>query len=184
MSFGLISYRIDADDRIVAVNEAWDEFARANDGEKATSGAVLGRPLWAFIADTTIHDIYRRLVKIARDGRPSRFRYRCDSPAERRVFHMSIVSAEAGQVVFTSQLETSTPRPPIPLLAAGRRRSEILVRICSWCHRVAWPGEPWHTLEDSAERLQLLEPNEMPGTTHGICDDCCAKIFQLIRERP
>lgn len=181
MSASSLSYRIDAEGRIQHVGERWDDFALANDGAHATAARVLGRPLWTFIVDATIQDLYSRLIKIARQGRPSEFRYRCDAPRVRRVFQMRIAAAE-GDVTFTSTLESAVVQQrPTLLLAALPRQTDVLVRICSWCHCVAWPGESWVPLEDSVERVQLLESHQVPGLTHGICESCAAGMLRVIR---
>jgi PAS domain-containing protein len=173
-----IVYLIDAEDRIVRVNPAWDEFARANDSPALLGRHMLGRALWDFIADRTIREIYRRLLLRVRDGRPMRYRYRCDSPRHRRVFEMQLKAMPDGGVEFTSTLETEEARPAvISLLDANAPRSTELVRMCSWCHGVRWAGESWVPLEAAVERLHLREVHAMPSLTHGICEPCAKKTF-------
>ena len=49
-----VTYRIDAEGKIVYVNAQWDIFAQQNDGEAALSARVLGRPLASFQSDSTV----------------------------------------------------------------------------------------------------------------------------------
>jgi hypothetical protein len=44
-------YHLNARDEISSVNEEWQSFARANEGEHLLAGPILGRVLWDFIED-------------------------------------------------------------------------------------------------------------------------------------
>ncbi len=174
-----IVYRIDAADRLVQVNETWHEFARENNGASISPERILGASLWSFIADDTVHDIYHRLVQLARAGHVSAFNYRCDAPGWRRVFRMSMAGLPENHVQFTSELISQTPRPPIRLLDAHQPRDERLVRVCSWCHRVSFKGDPWLPLEKGVETYRLLAGDTLPRLTHGICPACAEHYFQM-----
>lgn len=50
---------IDARDRLVRVNEAWDVFARENDAPDLAADRVVGQPIWARIADDGTRHVYR-----------------------------------------------------------------------------------------------------------------------------
>jgi hypothetical protein len=178
-----ISYQINASDRLIQMNEGWSEYARVNDGEQVMPEMVLGEPLWNFISDSTIHDIYRRLVLIARQGRSSSFRYRCDAPRFKRTFQMKISATEQGNVEFESTLLSEEERPAIPLLMVRTRPSNVYVRICSWCHVVAWPGETWKPLEAAAERVVAVDEANLPELTHGICEACSQSMLVLTGEK-
>jgi len=175
-----ISYQIDSSDRLVQVNEGWSEFARGNDGEQVMPELVLGEPLWKFISDHTVSDIYRRLVLIARQGRRSSFRYRCDAPRYKRTFQMEISATEQGHVKFRSALLSEEERAAVPLLMPRTRPSNTYVRICSWCHVVAWPGETWKPLETATERVVDVDEADPPELTHGICETCAQSMLELL----
>lgn len=177
-----IVYYIDAQDQIVRVNDAWEEFARANDAEALLGRYVLRRSLWDFISDRTIREIYRRMLWRVRDGRPMRYRYRCDSPRHRRVFEMQLKAEVDGGVEFRSTLQSEEVRADVSLLDAKAERTSVLVRMCSWCHDVRWPSEAWSRLEDAVERLHLHEAHAMPALTHGICEPCARKTFGYITD--
>lgn len=175
-----IAYRIDAEDRLVFVSESWSEFARENDGSAVMPEYVLGRVLWSQMADLTVLDIYRRLVSLAREGRPTTFDYRCDAPAWRRVFCMTIAARPDGHVEFRSTLRFQTPRPALALLESRQRRDERLVRLCSWCHAIAVSADEWLPLETAVDRLQFLAGDSLPRLTHGICPKCAARFFPTL----
>lgn len=179
----IVSYEIDASDHLSRLNEGWDDFARTNDGVGLLAPEVLGSRLWDHISDPTIHDIYIRIVKRAREGRATTFRYRCDSARHLRVFRMHVSADDAGTVRFVSTLETETSRNSIALLDPQAARTKLLVRLCSWCHAIAWPHQPWAPLEHAAEKLLLLTGGEVPRLTHGICEPCASEMIATLSKR-
>jgi len=79
------------------VNEAWDDFARHNDGEAALGERVLGRPLWDFIGDPVTRLLYEQLIDRVHEARRElRFRLRCDSPGRRRLLDVTISESPGG----------------------------------------------------------------------------------------
>ncbi len=179
-----ISYRIDERDRLVAVSDNWEAFAQANDGAAVFAGKVLGRPLWEFIQDGNVGQLYRHLVARARGGRAVEFHYRCDSPTERRVFLMRIEQQRDGGIEFRSRLQSSETRPAVTLLDAQARRNSSTLRVCSWCQRIALGGHEWVEVEAAVERLKLLQAEALPALTHGICPPCLDGMHRLLRESP
>jgi hypothetical protein len=174
----VLTYRIDAGDRISYVNPAWTEFARANQGEAVLPEKVLGSSLLDATDDLTVRALYRTMIQHVRAGQPVRFHYRCDAPDRRRTFEMEIVPLADGEVEFVSTLLHEEPRPPVALLQKEARRDERLLRVCSWCQRVALPDNSWVPVEAAVEALHLLEAETFPRLTHGICDPCCGKLRQ------
>lgn len=179
----VIIYRIDADDRLVGMNDAWTAFAAENRGDAAMPDAVVGRTLWDFVKDQALRELYRRMVRQARDGAPVRFRYRCDAPQERRVFEMAISAVASGEVEFRSELKATEQRPPIAWLDPQVRHGPALVRLCSWCGRVALPDGQWVAVEKAMERHPALQQAEAPALTHGICPECSTQMVELLRRR-
>lgn len=169
---------------MAAVSESWETFAKANGGAAAVSAQVLGRPIWDFIRDRNVRQLYRHLVERARGGRPLEFRYRCDSPTERRVFVMRIRATADGGIEFSSELLSATPRPPVGLLAAEAVRSLAAVRVCSWCQRIAVGPDEWVEAEVAVDRLELLHSETLPALTHGICPACYDRMLDLLDEKP
>ncbi|HYP17944.1 MAG TPA: hypothetical protein VEQ65_12100 [Opitutus sp.] len=167
-----IVHRIDADDRIVYVNEAWTTQAALDGAAPVVREAVLGRVLWDSIADFATREIYQRMVAAVRAGRPAHFHYRCDTPEYLRVFEMKIEAMDGELVSFTSRLVRREHRPPIALLDRHQPRDERFVCMCSWCQRLAAPEGDWINIEQAVERLALLQGATSPAITHGICPAC------------
>lgn len=174
----VLTYRIDARDRIIQVNPAWTEFARRNQGEALLPERILGEGLLQAITDGTVRELYVQMIRRARAGVPVRFHYRCDAPDRRRTFEMEIRPRAGGEVEFVSTLEHEEPRPPVALLQAGQRRDTRLLRVCSWCQQVALPDRTWVPVEQAVKVLCLLEAETFPRLTHGICESCRAKLAQ------
>lgn len=165
-------YHIDDKDRLCELSAAWTQFALANDGAAVMPERVLGRPLWDFIGDDHVCELYRRMVKRARAGYPAQFDYRCDAPEWRRRFRMTIRAGEDGAVVFLSQLRWQEQRPQVDMLDANMPRSGNWVRVCGWCQNVALPDGSWVPVEAAVAQLDLLAEEALPRLTHGICPPC------------
>jgi hypothetical protein len=179
-SLPTIRYWIDAQDRIVGVNEDWTKFAHENDGEALIGGNIVGKSLWDFVADTTLAALYKELLALARTAKPIRFAFRCDAPAFRRLFAMQISLEGPASVEFASTLRWQEPRPPVALLDCHQRRNEEFVRVCSWCQRISARGK-WLSVEAAVEALGLMEADTLPALTHGICEKCNAKMLASVR---
>jgi hypothetical protein len=170
----VLAYRIDAANRISHVNAAWSDFARSNHGEALLPEHVIGHNLLDSIADPTVRELYVRMIRRARAGQPVRFHYRCDAPDRRRTFEMEIRRQADGGVEFVSTLQHEEPRPSVAVLEVGRPRDDRLLRICSWCQKVALPDQTWVPVESAVEILHLLEAETFPRLTHGMCESCHA----------
>jgi hypothetical protein len=166
-------YRIDAANRIVWVNDAWSEFARANHGESVMPAQILGHDLLASFADGTVRELYATMIRHVRSGKTVSFDYRCDAPDRRRTFNMEIRPGSDGEVEFVSTLLHETPRAPVILLKPGvPRDKERFIRLCSWCQSVAMPDGRWLPVEEAVGALHLLEAAVLPRITHGMCEAC------------
>ena len=175
-----IVYRIDGDDRIVGVNEGWDDFARTEGESSEVAGAkVIGCELWSAVSDATIQQLYRLIVAKARAGAVVRFQYRCDAPGFRRRFEMS-VERVGDDVVFTSTLQSSEARKPVVFLEANRTRGADSIRMCSWCQKVFGEQGVWIPVEDAVVSMQLLAKVPLPRITHGICEPCLAGMLEVL----
>lgn len=179
MALPSITYRVDAHDRILSVGGPWDEFANDNSGEAATARQVVGRGLFEFITDATTQHLYRQMLARARAGRDLRFTYRCDSPDTRRLMAMEMRLVDsAGVVEFRSAPLQEQPRAPVhfPQADGTSDEPERLQRACGWCNRLEVDGE-WMEVEDAMQRLRLLEHAAPPTVTHGMCEDCLARML-------
>lgn len=172
-------HRIDADDRICFVNEAWLAFAGEN-GWCVSADAVLGSRIMSHIEDAETRHVYTLLVDRVREaGRPVQFHYRCDSPGMRRFMEMRMVRPQPGQIEFRSRVLRLERRKPIRILDAALPRSQDrCLLLCSWCKAVH-VQTAWLALEEAVQRLDLLADAALPRLSHGICPACSDRMTHL-----
>lgn len=171
-----LTYRIDHRDVIAAVDDAWTPFARANEAPHLAD--VLGRPLWDFVSDDTTRQVYRDLAARVRAGHEVTFAYRCDAPALRRFMRMTMRPAPHRGIEFDSVVERAEPRAAVPLFeGTSAGTSGVTVRVCSWCRRVH-VRETWQEVEIAVDWLRLFAGGPMPALTHGMCEDCYARVMR------
>lgn len=180
MASPTIVYRVDAQDRIVSVNGAWNAFASANGGATIVSTRIIGRNLFEFITDATTQQLYRQMLARIRSGQDLQYTYRCDSPDRRRLMEMEMrLADDAGSVEFRSVSLEEHARAPLHVSQAdGADDAEdtALQRSCGWCNRLEVEGE-WLEIEDALPKLRFME-HERPATlTHGMCDECLARML-------
>lgn len=178
-------YRIDAANRITWVNSAWSEFARENGGEAVMPEQVMGQDLFASITDPALRQIYRSIIERVRAGVPVNFSYRCDAPDKRRVHDMEVHLLPDDATEFVSTLRHEETRPLVAVLVPGGVRSKELIRVCSWCQKVAMPDDRWLPVEQAVAELRIMEGLQLPAISHGICLPCQATMMaQLGDLRP
>lgn len=181
MSYSLdtptITYRIDADDRLVSVNDAFLSFARKNAGEELTLEALLHQPLWKYIADEESRLLYRFILGRVRSGQPIALQLRCDSPVCRREIELEMCRLPPNQVHFDSRTLDEQARAYVALLDSTVPRTFSVISICSWCKKVQVPGHGWFEAEDATELLQLVDVAEQPRLAHIVCFDCYRKVL-------
>lgn len=174
-----VVYAINNRDKIVFVNDGWDRFAAANNGEKHVSQKILNRPLWDFITGAATRDIYRQIIGAARLGRICQFHFRCDAPQERRRLMMNIASGAEGNVLFKVSVITTEDRTSQPLLNPRTGSTENFLTVCSWCKKMSVNGQ-WVEVEKAVALLNLFEEDNLPQLTHGICESCLNKMDKVI----
>ena len=141
---------------------------------------VVGRPLVSFVSDATVRMLYHRMIQAAQAGQTITFRYRCDSPRQRRVLEMAIRGVGWGEVEFTSTLKELALRGPIPLFDRRAERTAPLLRICSWCQKIAISPTEWVEADEAVNTLGLLLAGPVPRMTHGICQRCKDEMLRLL----
>jgi hypothetical protein len=172
-----VEFCIDADDRLVAVNHAWDAFARDN-GAPQLVAPLPGRPIWQSFASGEVRELWRLLIDRVRHERvEARVPFRCDAPGMRRWFQMTIMPGRHGTVSFRSALVFEEPRPTVSLidLRAERDAAGPSVEVCSLCSR-GHDGARWSDLEDLMRRRRLLEAPLVPPVAYGVCPACEALL--------
>jgi hypothetical protein len=167
----VLSYTVDADDRITAIDGAWDEFAAANGAPGLTRESVIGTRLFDHVMGLEPREIASLLLLRARSGHAVSVGFRCDAPDRRRFLRLDLVLVAGECVQCTSTLVREEERPAQPLLDPRVPRSGDMLAICSWCRR-ARAGEQWLEIEEAVEKLGLLNEHQLPAITHTICPRC------------
>jgi hypothetical protein len=174
---GRVSYRIDAGDRIVEVGDDWAAFARANDAPHLAD-EVEGRPLWNFVSGDLTRQVYRELLVHVRSGRPASFDYRCDAPQLQRFMRMTMRAVGHDGVQFESvTVRTEARTPAIAMLPPAT--AERLVRMCSWCKRVA-DATSWLDLDAAVDAFGLLTRTTAVAISHSMCPACYARFLNEV----
>jgi hypothetical protein len=180
-----VAYRIDVDDRIVEVNDAWVAFAGANDGDALRPDRVTGRVLWEFLTDaTTIHLYQVMCAQLREGGAPIRFRFRCDAPDVRRLLGMEMTCTDGSCIEFRVTPVADQTRVSAPFMGvSSASMSDRLISMCSWCKRVRRPDHAWVEIEDGLEALGLFQSaSPAPAVTHGICEGCESALLNVPKE--
>lgn len=183
MGLPTIIYTVDAHDRIVSVNEAWDRFATQNEGTAYLAEHIVGRNLFEFIGDDSTRQIYRQMLVRIRGGTDLEYRYRCDSLDCRRLMEMRVRATNSeGGVEFRSITLDATQRTPMrtPMRLPQADGAEVtepaeFQRACGWCNRLDVNGV-WLEMEEALPLLLLHETPTAPTLTHGMCEACLAKM--------
>lgn len=174
-----VVYRINADDIIEDVNDAWVHFAAEN-GAPLLASEVIGRSLWHYISGDEVQRIYEAVLKHARvKNRTVSFPFRCDSPRLYRSMRLFVTPLGKERLEFRSVCETVAARPtPLDILTASKTaKRQPPVPMCSWCKAVLI-GADWKPIEQALEDLRLFDRQAMPLFGHGICD-ACLRAFLL-----
>ena len=159
-----VVFWLDEDDNIVRVNDVWDRFALANEGEGCSAGYVLGRRLRDFICGETTQILLDTLIVRARALKtPFDRGYRCDSPTTKRFMQMRIVPEEEGLRFEHWVVRTEPMRAPVRFVHAGLD-VECVVR-CSMCNRLSQP----HGWSEPDATSGLPSPQHV---IYGVCPDC------------
>ncbi|BDV01536.1 hypothetical protein TDMWS_16210 [Thermodesulfomicrobium sp. WS] len=136
-----VIYWLDAQDRIVQVNDVWDQFARANGGDGMLAAAVQGQPLWRFVSGDPTRMWLDAIVNVVRITRkPQERPYRCDCPQYKRFMRMRVIPEPSGLLVRVEHhILALEPREPVQF-EFGRGQGMAMPR-CSVCCRVQQHGQ-------------------------------------------
>ena len=166
-------YRVDADDKIVWVDEYWLAFAKENGASALTEARVIGRPIWDFVAGDVTLGLFRELHRRVRSSHnPVLLPFRCDSPSLKRFMQLKIVSEEAGGLFYESVLVRVEPQGFLAALDAERPRCHSFLTMCSCCKRALLEPVGWLELEDIAARLGIFDAPEVPELRYTVCPEC------------
>lgn len=170
-------YRVDGHDRLSWADSEFREAARRDGAPELARADALGRSLWDFVAGADNRQLWALLMARVRSTRvPVEVPYRCDTPTHRRQMTMTLVPLGRSAVEFRSAAVTVSERAVAqPVFDGSLPRGDDLVLMCSWCERFKADG--WHEVEQAAARLRLLEEEPPPLITHGVCDECAARVL-------
>jgi hypothetical protein len=171
-------YRIDKSDNIIYLSDNWSDFALANDAATiCVPQLILGKSLWSFIADFETRHIYGLMLTRVRETlEPAVIPINCDSPELKRVFQISMTAMNDGAVEFSSTLVEISQRQYIKILDRSVIRSEDIVKICSFCKKIAVSDSEWAETSEAIKILNLFGNITMPLLSHGVCPSCYASI--------
>ncbi len=168
-----IQYTIDSADQIRFINEAWLQFACQNDGAHLNRAFVIGKSLWDFIEGEDLKHLYTQIFRIVRTKHHTMvFRFRCDSPACRRYFLMTLSPLLESSLMISTHAIREELREPVALLDPEMEKGEPFLRVCSWCVKACLPTDEWAELEEANEQMDLLGRKVVPRLTYGICPEC------------
>lgn len=178
-----IIYRINANNIIEFVNDAWEKFASDNEAPAVAQGAV-GTHLWDHIQGQEVVQLYEALTEYIRGTqRPVAFDFRCDSPETRRDMRLEMIPRPNRCVEFRSTLLSKKPHVlPKDLFSLDEKNAKLgkALRMCAWCKSVHLDGR-WIDLESAMDEYHPFL-DRMPSTiTHGICDACISTLTNAIR---
>lgn len=159
---------IDRRDHIVAVDDAWDEFALANDGEDMVGERIRGRILHQFISGGPTRMYLDLMIQRARYGYdPKPHAYRCDSPDLRRFMEMRIEREDEDRLRFEHRVLRVESMPRRMEFFTTEPGSEGAVCRCSICNRIKVDRKTWSDPFD----LGSLSVHRRPAY-YSICPSC------------
>ena len=178
-----VTYRINARDEIIAVNDDWCRYASDHGWEGISAELVLLRPIYNYITDSTTSRLYQYLFKRVRSGSTARYQFNCESDSHQRVMEMTVMPfGNRGEVEMKARMlskqEHSLHRAD---LAEKKKQEAEFLRACGWCYRIDMEGY-WLNVEDALAELGVFEFSRLPKLTHGICKDCLTGMVKNVHE--
>ncbi len=174
-----IVYRINKNDLIVFVNDAWGSFALENDAPEITAEKILYRSLWDFIDDETTRQLYKGILHAVRGGKFLQFNFNCDSASEIRLMEMTVSAEKDDGVQFQTRILQAKGRTEQKILNRNTQRTDELILICSWCKAIDIGNQEWKVLDEAISMLELFKQNKLPELSHGMCQSC----YELIAKK-
>lgn len=164
----LIEYTLDAENRIIAIQGAWDEFAIDNNGDEITANNVIGKSLLRYVTGkVTRNALLNLLAKVRCHHVTAVMDYRCDSPSSKRWMRMTLTSEPKGHIRVTCQLIRQQAYTQVVQITCASERNKYTVVRCSLCNRIN-QQDGWYEVEDLANKHQCFHWLVI----YGLCPNC------------
>jgi hypothetical protein len=167
--------RIDPNDVVVAVDDAWNELVGTH-RVAALQPATVGMPLSETVANGDAYTLYEVMLERVR----TRFRVAVDVravSAQRAVrceLGLVLKSVE-GEVELSLRILREQRRWTLPLFDPDAPREHEAVKVCDFCQRVL--GFDWVEPEIALRQLRVGATGAQPRLHAGVCDDCERAIY-------
>jgi hemerythrin len=178
---------IDASNRILHCNPAWDRFAGANDGASTATGSALrGRDYLSCVAGDALVTQLGARIKQVKAGVARQIQTTCHTPHMARLItarYTPVFNADARvegvMVLFITRHVFPIEDLYVPLAAdaEGHVGPAGRIEMCSNCSRVRRRDRATPVWEFVPAYLQ---PGA-PLATYGLCEPCFAGLFGLTR---
>lgn len=174
-------HQVDSHDTIYEVNSDWLYFAQKNNYDCTFENTVLGHSLWEFIQNDHVIRLYKEIMRFVRSQEQSvTFNYRCDSEDTCRMMRMWVTPLpNRGHIEFRSVIENQFKHDRLRILNPSNHRSHEFIRMCSYCKSVKQNGE-WIPLHVAMRQMDLMERDDYPSVSHGICPTCYKDVEKEI----
>lgn len=152
------TYKVGKTKQIIAVGGEWDAFAEENEGRKALSRSVIGRPIWDFITGAPTRMWLETLFQLAElRNEPVERIYRCDSPQLKRVMSMRISPEEDRVLRVDNELLSVEPLEKKVVIRHHSHQTGTDIRMrCSICGKIKEKeneSEVWTEPADLADQI-------------------------------
>lgn len=171
-----VIYVLDRNFRILSCNQAWDDFAKQNEGHALIRPSILGQDLLQVIS-TPLRSFYETVFRHVLEGQePFGLEYECSSPDLYRVFHMRILPVRSGgRMLVVNSLAVERPhgldRPAQPADLALYADEHGFLHMCSHCRRTRFAdGSRWDWVPSYLNRAPA-------PVSHGLCPPCMAYFY-------
>lgn len=178
-----LTYTIDRNDRIDAIDGEWESFADRNDAAQLSRDRVLGSSIWQFIEGIDTAEIHRLLFRRVRERELCvKLPFRCDGPRVRREMEMTVQPSVDAGVLIRTRVLLEQARPYAALLEGAVRRSNELIKVCSWCKKLQLLPGRWVEVEQAIREMRLLELPPIPRISHAMCEPCLAAFREQVEQ--
>jgi hypothetical protein len=179
----VLAYQIDAQDIVVAVNEAWSASAHAHGRQDLAPHRVLGQSLWQCIRAPAVRAWYAPLLDRLRAVQGAAvipFWY--EGPDGKNCLQLSLTAGADHAVAFVARTVRMAGWGPGALYTLEGRRAPEWLTICSWCTRIRRAEGLWVAVDQAVGQPAMWQEEPWPQLTHGVCPTCAASVLAALSE--